>query len=251
MPRPFAVLGPAPLTPLRSKPVFFAGPGIPPLEFSSFPQGRRHPSESTQMTHGVWPRLSHVDVNGGRPNSGPVVVEGGCWEGCPNPPGGSEGIIFGEASHPGPPRDVRQLGAPTVGVGGRAPTRERRDLPERRWSNRGALPDLSEDSLREVMWDDLHTAMFAPSSRASRDSVWATLRRICEGWGLGEPIPLTTTIFCRRRDVAGGRLQVPPQLHQPPLPRGRAGGGGGRPPRRATRASRREACLRSRPGRSS
>ena len=43
------------------------------------------------------------------------------------------------------------------------------------------------------MLAELSEAMFAGSTRPTRDAVWNTLTRIIEGWELGNVLPLTVT----------------------------------------------------------
>ena len=107
------------------------------------------------------------------------------WTG-PNPPGGSEGIRFGEARHPAPPQGL--IGQRGVNSAGPRPCR-RRDLPHIRQasSSHGSLPDLRTPALKTKALAAFKSDMLATPTRE-------TLKRICVIWGLGDPLRLIVTI---------------------------------------------------------
>ena len=52
---------------------------------------------------------------------------------------------------------------------------------------------MGSQAARPLMLQGLQEAMHASSTRPTRDAIWNTLSRICDGWGLGSPLPLTVT----------------------------------------------------------
>ena len=108
----------------------------------------------------------------------------------PIPPGGSEGVRFGEASHPGPQGDRNgQKGEGLQGPGGRHTAR--RDLPEARAVTRGTLPALGSASARQAMLAEYKGTLLVPSTRAPRDSLWRTRQQIISCWEMGTPLHLS------------------------------------------------------------